>query len=148
MLCDPLRPLGRAPAEAQSLRLSAAVAAAFGCVPRGQQALLDADINALIDWSSCLVEPVLVLSRARAVRTEYVRPVPRPVAAREYSHREALWKVLRSRSESLSVVVLAAASGTILLRALITTRCIPAAAHQVLVSCDMFFPSLNVVVSM
>ena len=71
--------LGRAPAEAQSLRLSAAVAAAFGSVPRGQRALLDADMNALIDRLSCLVDPVPVggalfaISRARAVRTDNVQ---------------------------------------------------------------------------
>ena len=41
-LCVPLRPLGCSPTEAQSLRLSAAVAAAIGCVPRGQWAPLDA----------------------------------------------------------------------------------------------------------
>ena len=48
----------RPPAEAQSLRLFAAVAAAVGCVPRGQRALLDADMLELIDRSACLVEPV------------------------------------------------------------------------------------------
>ena len=42
------------------VRLSAAVAAAFGCVPRGQRALLDADMLELIDRSTCLVEPVTV----------------------------------------------------------------------------------------
>ena len=55
-----LRPLGCTPAEAQSLRLFAAVAAAVGCVPRGQRALLDADMLELIDRSACLVEPVAV----------------------------------------------------------------------------------------
>ena len=49
-----------------SVRLSAAVAAAFGCVPRGQQALLDADMLELIDRSTCLVEPVTVLCSSRA----------------------------------------------------------------------------------
>ena len=43
-----------------SVRPSAAVAAALGCVPRGQWALLDADILAVADKSACLVEPVLV----------------------------------------------------------------------------------------
>ena len=38
----------------------AAVAAAFGCVPSGQRALLDADMLELIDRSTCLVEPVSV----------------------------------------------------------------------------------------
>ena len=38
--------------------LSAAVAAASGFVPRGQRALLDTDMHALIDRSTCLVEPV------------------------------------------------------------------------------------------
>ena len=56
-----LRPLGCSPAEAQSLRLFAAVAAAAGCVPRGQRALLDADMLELIDRSACLVEPVSVV---------------------------------------------------------------------------------------
>ena len=46
------------------MRLSAAVAAAFGCVPRGQRALLDADMLELIDRSACLVEPVVVESCA------------------------------------------------------------------------------------
>ena len=38
----------------------AAVPAAPGCVPRGQLALLDADMRKLIDRSACLVEPVVV----------------------------------------------------------------------------------------
>ena len=38
----------------------AAVPAAYGCVPRGQWAPLDADMFELIDRSSCLVEPVVV----------------------------------------------------------------------------------------
>ena len=54
-----------------SVRLSAAVAASFGYVPRGQRALLDADVLELIDRSTCLVEPVsvgvLCSSRACAV---------------------------------------------------------------------------------
>ena len=98
VLCVPLRPLGRAPAEAQSLRVSAAVAAASGCVPRGQRALLDAVMNALIDQSSCLVEPVLVLSRARAVRTEHVQRRVRSLLANVSCSRGA-------RSLSLHVVV-------------------------------------------
>ena len=32
-----------------------------GCVPRGQRALLDADMLELIDRSACLVEPVVVV---------------------------------------------------------------------------------------
>ena len=59
-----LRPPGCSPAEAQSLRLFAAVAAAVGCAPRGQRALLDADMLELIDRSACLVEPVVVESCA------------------------------------------------------------------------------------
>ena len=67
---------------------------------------------AFIDRSSCLVEPVLV-GRALLLFPVLVQAAPstsssRPVAAREYLHREALWKVLCSRdprSESLSVVV-------------------------------------------
>ena len=54
-----------------SVRLSAAVAAAFSCVPRGQRALFEADMLELIDPSTCLVEPVTVgvlcSSRACAV---------------------------------------------------------------------------------
>ena len=96
---SPLRPPGSTPTEAQSLRLFAAVAAAVSCVPRGQRALLDADMLELIDRSACLVElvvvesctpPVLVLSPQQA------RPAPRPVAAREFPLREALWKVFCS----------------------------------------------------
>ena len=143
----PLRALGRAPAEAQQLRHSAAVAAAFGCVPRGQWALLEADMNALIDRSSCLVEPVLVGGvrllfpvLVQAAPSPY--PAQRPVAARENPHREAMWKVLCSRdarSESLSVVVvhLRPLQESPLLRALITTRWVSAAAHQVVISCDV-----------
>ena len=63
--CVPLWSPGCTPAEAQSLRLSAAVAAEFGCVPHGQWAALDADMLELIDQSACQVEPVLVVSRAR-----------------------------------------------------------------------------------
>ena len=48
-LCVPLRPPGCSLAEAQSSRLSAAVAAASGCVPRGQWAPLDTDMPVLID---------------------------------------------------------------------------------------------------
>ena len=51
----------------------AAVAAAYGCVPRGQRAPLDADMLELIDRSACLVKPVLVVSSARASRTEHVQ---------------------------------------------------------------------------
>ena len=46
-LCPLLRPPGSTPAEA-------------GCVPRGQRALLDADMLELIDRSACLVEPFSV----------------------------------------------------------------------------------------
>ena len=124
-----------------SLQLSPA---AFGCVPRGQRELLDADTIALMGLvimsggaCSCCF--------ACSCSPHRVRPAPRLVAAREDPHREALWKVLCSRdarSGSLTVVVvLAAASRTPLLRGLITTRCIPAAAHQVVISCDMCFLS-------
>ena len=49
-----------------------------GCVPRGQRALLDADMLELIDRSACLVEPVVVescsSSRACAVtRSKHVQ---------------------------------------------------------------------------
>ena len=67
---SPLRPPG-CHSRRSSVRLSAAVAAAFSCVPRGQRALLDADMLELIDPSTCLVEPVTVgvlcSSRACAV---------------------------------------------------------------------------------
>ena len=43
-----------------SVRYSAAVAAAFGCVPRDQRALLDANMLELINPSTCLVELVAV----------------------------------------------------------------------------------------
>ena len=69
-----------------SVRLSAAVAAAFDCVPRGQRALLDADMLELIDRSACLVEPVTVESCAPPVivlRPQQTRPAPRPVERRD-----------------------------------------------------------------
>ena len=94
-----LRPPGSTPAEAQSLRLFAAVAAAADCVPRGQRALLDADMLELIDRSACLAEVVSVESCAAPVLVLYpqqARPAPRPVAARGFSLREALWKVFCS----------------------------------------------------
>ena len=122
----------RVPAEAQSLRLSAAVRAACGCVPRGQRALLDADMNALIDRSSCLVEPVLVLSSARARRTEHVQRRVRSLLANIPSRglvaRGSFPEPLCCRCD------LVAASRTPLLEALITT-----AALQVVMSCDMCF---------
>ena len=88
-----LRPPGCSPAEAQSLRLFAAVAAAVGCVPRGQRALLDADMLELIDRSACLVEPVVcgVLcssSRACAVtRSKHVQRRVRSLLANSASAR-------------------------------------------------------------
>ena len=76
-----------------------------GCVPRGQRALLDADMLELIDQSACLVEPVscgvLCSSRACAVTPQQARPAPRPVAAREFPLREASWKVFCSLGCSL-----------------------------------------------
>ena len=79
-----------------------------GCVPRGQRALLDADMLELIDRSTCLVEPVVVESCAPppvlVLSPQQARPAPRPVAAREFPLREALWKVfcsLRAHSELL-----------------------------------------------
>ena len=72
VICVPLRRLSAAVAEAHSLRLSAAVAAAIGCVLRGQWASLDADMLVMTDRSACLVELVLVVSRGRAGRTEHV----------------------------------------------------------------------------
>ena len=71
---SPLRPPGCA--RRSSVRLSAAVAAAFSCVPRGQRALLDADMLALIDRSTCLVEPVAVgvLCSSRACAPQQARP--------------------------------------------------------------------------
>ena len=87
-----LRSPGLAPAEAL-VRLSATVAAAclfFGCVPRGQRVLLDAD-NARIDrpvnmsGGACFCWSLVLLL---------------PVAARECPLREALWKVFCSRAAS------------------------------------------------
>ena len=84
---SPLRPPGSTPAEAQSLRLFAAVAAAVSCVPRGQRALLDADMLELIDRSACLVElivvescapPVLVLSPQQARPSGRCSRIPPP----------------------------------------------------------------------
>ena len=80
-----------------------------GCVPRGQRAPLDADMLELIDRSACLVEPVVVESCAPpppvlVLSPQQASPAPRPVAAREFSLREALWKVfcsLRAHSELL-----------------------------------------------
>ena len=79
-----------------------------GCVPRGQRALLDADMLELIDRSACLVEPVAVESCAPppvlVLSPQQARPAPRPVAAREFPLREALWNVfcsLRAYSELL-----------------------------------------------
>ena len=75
-----------------------------GCVPRGQRALLDADMLELIDRSACLVEPVSVESCAPPVLVlspQQARPAPRPVAAREFPLREALWKVFCSLGCSL-----------------------------------------------
>ena len=94
----PLRPPGCSPAEAQSLRLL------VSCVPRGQRALLDANMLELIDRFACLVELVAVESCAPPVPVLYpqqARPAPRPVAALEFSLREALWKVFCSLDCSL-----------------------------------------------
>ena len=62
-----------------SVRLSAAVAAAYGCVPHGQWALLDADTLALIDRLAFVVEPCVLdgalfaPSRACASRIKHDR---------------------------------------------------------------------------
>ena len=145
----PRRPLGRAPAEAQSLRLCAAVAAAFGCVPRGQRALLDADMNALIDQSSCLVAPVLV-ARALLLFPVLVRSAPSTSSAA--SSRCSRTSPSRGLVEGLVLprcsfreplcccCALAASSGT---PVLITTRCIPAEALQVVISCDICLSLLS-----
>ena len=66
-----------------------------GCVPRGQRALLDADMLELIDRSACLVEPfsvelLLLLLPCLCCSPQQARPAPRPVAARDCPHREAL----------------------------------------------------------
>ena len=86
-----------------------------------------------------------VLSRARAVRTEHVQgrvpsllaniPIARP-CGKSCAPRDA-------RSQSLSVVVVNSWPLQELpwLKALITARCIPAAALQVVISCDMCFLS-------
>ena len=115
-----LRPPGCTPAEAL-LRLSAAVAAAYGRVPRGQWALLNADMLELIDRSACLVEAVLVVfSRARAGRTEHVQrrvrsllaniPIARPCGrscAPRAAHPELLLSLSSQRGDySCSLTVL------------------------------------------
>ena len=60
----PLRPPAAVPPKlclrVRTTLIPAAVPAAYGCVPRGQWAPLDADMFELIDRSSCLVEPVVV----------------------------------------------------------------------------------------
>ena len=131
---------------------SAAVAAAFGCVPRGQWALLDADVFALIDGSSCLLEPLLVgiallifpvlvqaapgsssAATGRCSRISPSRGLVEGLVVPRSSFREPLC--------CCCCCCLPAASGIPLLRALITTRCIPAAAHQVVMSCDVGFLS-------
>ena len=106
--------------------------AASGCAPRDQRALLDVDMNALIDPSSCLVDVLASL----LVPVQSAPSTSSAASGRcsRISPSRGLVKALCSqgaRSESLSVVgVLAAAS-------LLTTRCVPAAAHQVVISCDM-----------
>ena len=82
------------------VRVSAAVAAAYGYVPHGQWALLDAEILVLIDGSARLVGPC---SRACASRiTLDRRRVRSPLAS---VRREALLKVIvllrTARSERL-----------------------------------------------
>ena len=72
-----------------------------GCVPHGQRALLDADMLELIDWSACMVEPVVVVelfcSISRACASLHLaRPAPGQGAARKHAHREALRKILCS----------------------------------------------------
>ena len=109
----PLRPLGCTPAEAL-LRLSTAVAAAYGRVPRGQWALLNADMLQMIDQSACLVEPVLFVSRARAGRTEHSKmprgcrqaycaaklirsPTPKPTSSPTLCSVWAKWEMILLR---------------------------------------------------
>ena len=52
--------------------------------------------------SSVTLAPVTVVARSHFCSSPYLcrphqaRPAPRPVAAREYPHREALWKILCS----------------------------------------------------
>ena len=81
----------------------AAVAAVFGCVPRGQRAPLDADTYVLIDWSTRLVEPSWLPSRTCAV-LRHAGPPPTPkwrgLVVRSSSHGRSL------RRECTVVVVL------------------------------------------
>ena len=74
---------------------------ACGYVPRGQWALLDADMPKLIDRSACLVEPVVVESLCSPClccpRTEHVQRLVRSLLA-IVPHREALLKVFCSPS--------------------------------------------------
>ena len=57
-----------------------------GCVPRGQRALLDADMFELIDRSACLVEPVVVESCA-VTRSKHVQRRVRSLLADSPSAR-------------------------------------------------------------
>ena len=66
--------------------------------PRGQRALLDADMLELIDRSACLVEPVSVESCASCLcytRSKHVQRRVRSLLA-DSPLREALWKVFCS----------------------------------------------------
>ena len=113
-----------------------------------QRALLDADMNALIDRSSCLVEPVLVLSRARAVGTEHVQrrvrsllakiPIARPCG------RSCASEMLAPRA---SLLLLLTCSRPLQDLPLLRTppcsgRSSPQAAHQVVVPCDLSLSTL------
>ena len=81
----------------------AAVPAAYGCVPRGQWAPLDADMFELIDRSSRLVEPVIVgraillLPVLAQTCTQHVQRRVQSLLAKK-NHRDALRKVLCSPS--------------------------------------------------
>ena len=102
----PLAPLpsARCACRGRCLQSSDVWFAGLTSTTRGQRALLDADMLELIDRSACLVELVTVESCAPSVLVLYpqqARPAPRPVAAREFSLREALWKVFCSLGCSL-----------------------------------------------
>ena len=87
----------------------AAVPAAYGCVPRGQWAPLDADMFELIDRSSCLVEPVIVgrasllLPVLAQTCTQHVQRRVQSLLAKK-NHRDALRKVLCSPSCLIALV--------------------------------------------
>ena len=136
MLRGLLLPLCRSPAKALE---QCHAAAAFGCVPRGQRAPLEADMYVVIVPSTCLVEPSLLSSRVCAV-LQQAHSATSPRSPLTTARREAL-------SDGLVVVVRAARSK------LLCLNCFNSAVVVVLHSllraplcsrCFAFFPLLEV----